>query len=90
VTQWQIWPDMASIVPTPPTVRYAASEKLEIKFLDAKPTTPAVARARVAFLSQIENHIRIVDGRLPEPWTGTGPIEVIVAESLASKSYAAG
>lgn len=73
-------------LPTPPTVRYAASEKLEIKFLDAKPTTPAVARARVAFLSQIENHIRIVDGRLPEPWTGTGPIEVIVAESLANKS----
>ncbi|MFN5341237.1 MAG: ABC transporter permease, partial [Roseiflexaceae bacterium] len=73
-------------LPTPPTVRYAASEKLEIKFPDAKPTTPSVARARIAFLSQIENHIRIVDGRLPEPWTGTGPIEVIVAESLASKS----
>lgn len=73
-------------LPTPPTVRYAASEKLEIKFPDAKPTTPSVARARIGFLSDIENHIRLVEGRFPQPWNGSGPIEVIVAESLATKS----
>ncbi len=73
-------------LPKPPTVRYAASEKLEIRFPDTKPTTPSVTRARIGFLSDIESHIRLIDGRMPTVWTGSGPIEVLVAESLANKS----
>ena len=73
-------------LPTPPTVRYGASEKLEIRFPDSKPITPSITRARIGFLTDFENHIRLTYGRMPAVWDGTGPMEVLVAESLANKS----
>lgn len=73
-------------LPTPPTVRYGASEKLEIRFPDSKPITPSLTRARIGFLSDFDKHIRLTYGRMPQVWKGTGPIEVLVADSLATKN----
>lgn len=73
-------------LPIPPVVRYAASEKLEVRFHESKPTTPSVTQARIGFLSDIEDHIRLTEGRMPNAWDGVGPMEVIVAESTASKN----
>lgn len=73
-------------LPAPPLVRYGASEKLEIRFHDSKPTTPSVIRARIGFLTDIEEHIRLSSGRMPEVWSGTGPIEVLVAQSASDKN----
>lgn len=73
-------------LPTPPTVRYGASEKLEIRFLDSQLITPALTRARIGFLTDFEDHIRLTYGRMPTVWDGTGPMEVLVADSLANKS----
>ena len=73
-------------LPPPPTVRYGASEKLEIRFPDSKPITPSITRARIGFLTDFENHIRLTYGRMPAVWDGTGPMEVLVADSLATKS----
>ena len=73
-------------LPTPPTVRYGASEKLEIRFPDSKPITPSITRARIGFLTDFEQHSRLTYGRMPAVWDGTGPLEVLVADSLANKS----
>lgn len=73
-------------LPSPPLVRYGASEKLEIRFPDSKPTTPSVVRARIGFLSDIEQHIRLSSGEMPKVWDGNGPIEVLVAQSTSDKN----
>jgi putative ABC transport system permease protein len=73
-------------LPAPPLVRYGASEKLEIRFSDSKPTTPSVVRARIGFLSDIDQHIRLSSGEMPKAWDGTGPIEVLVAQSTSDKN----
>ncbi|MFZ9857520.1 MAG: ABC transporter permease [Roseiflexaceae bacterium] len=73
-------------LPSPPLVRYGASEKLEIRFPESKPTTQSVVRARIGFLSDIEQHIRISSGNMPKIWDGTGPIEVLVAQSTSDKN----
>ena len=73
-------------LPQPPRVRYAATEKMDVHFADSKPTTPALTRARIGFLSDFEAHTRLVAGRYPKPWDGTGPLEVVLAESTANKS----
>lgn len=72
-------------LPEPPRVRYAATEKMDVHFADSKPTTPALVRARIGFLSDFEAHSRLVAGRYPNPWDGTGPLEVVLAETAASK-----
>lgn len=91
--QWQVadnamrnLPAYGIDLPSPPLVRYGASEKLEVGFPDAKPTTPSVVRARIGFLSDIEKHIRITSGDFPKVWDGNGPIEVLVAQSTADKN----
>lgn len=73
-------------LPSPPLVRYGASEKLEIRFPDSKPTTPSVVRARIGFLSDMNQHIRLSSGEMPNVWDGTGPIEVLVAQSTSDKN----
>jgi putative ABC transport system permease protein len=73
-------------LPAPPLVRYGATEKLEIRFPDSKPTTPSVVRARIGFLSDIDQHIRLSSGEMPKVWDGTGPIEVLVAQSTSDKN----
>ena len=73
-------------LPAPPLVRYGASEKLEIRFPDSKPTTPSVVRARIGFLSDLDQHIRLSSGDMPKSWDGNGPIEVLVAQSTSDKN----
>jgi len=73
-------------LPAPPRVRYGATEKLDIHFADSKPTTPALVRARIGFLSDFEAHARLVAGRFPREWDGTGPLEVVIAENTINKS----
>ncbi len=73
-------------LPTPPRVRYGATEKLDVHFADSKPTTPALVRARIGFLSDFEAHARLVAGRFPTEWDGTGPLEVVLAENTINKS----
>ena len=73
-------------LPTPPRVRYAATEKLDVHFADSKPTTPALVRARIGFLSDFNNHARLVAGRFPTEWDGNGPLEVLLAENTINKS----
>jgi putative ABC transport system permease protein len=73
-------------LPTPPRVRYAATEKLDVHFADSKPTTPALVRARIGFLSDFTNHARLVAGRFPAEWDGNGPLEVLLAENTINKS----
>jgi len=85
-TVMQRLPDYGFDLPMPPVIRYAASEKLEIRFPDAKPLTPSVTQARIGFITNLESHIRLVEGRMPAPWDGVGTLEVIVAESTASKN----
>ena len=73
-------------LPTPPRVHYAATEKLDVHFADSKPTTPALVRARIGFLSDFNNHVRLVAGRFPTEWDGNGPLEVLLAENTINKS----
>ena len=73
-------------LPTPPRVRYGATEKLDVHFADSKVTTPALVRARIGFLSDFENHARLTAGRFPAVWDGIGPLEVVIAENTINKS----
>lgn len=71
-------------LPTTRNVRYAATEKLKVAFPDGQ--GKEVMFARLAFQSGLEEQIKIVQGDWPKPWDGTGPIDVLVADSTASKN----
>ncbi len=71
-------------LPAPPGVRFAATEKLRVGFPDG--AGREVVFARIGFLSGIERHIQIVEGDLPRPFTGEGPLDVLVSETTASKN----
>jgi len=71
-------------LPAPPSVRFAATEKLRVGFTDGQ--GKEVLFARIGFVSGIERHIQLVDGALPRPFTGAGPLDVIVSETTASKN----
>ena len=71
-------------LPAPPSVRFAATEKLRVGFPDG--AGREVLFARIGFLSGIERHIQIVDGDLPRPFTGDGPLDVLVSETTAAKN----
>lgn len=71
-------------LPAPPGVRFAATEKLRVGFPDG--VGREVVFARIGFLSGIERHIQIVEGDLPQPFTGEGPLDVLVSETTASKN----
>ncbi len=71
-------------LPAPPSVRFAATEKLRVGFPDG--AGREVLFARIGFLSGIERHIQIVEGDLPRPFTGEGPLDVLVSETTASKN----
>jgi putative ABC transport system permease protein len=71
-------------LPAPPGVRFAATEKLRVGFPDG--AGREVLFARIGFLSGIERHIQIVDGDLPRPFTGDGPLDVLVSETTAAKN----
>src|SRR6266496_1157646 len=59
-------------------VRYAATESLSMVFPDG--AGEEVARERLAFVSEFQEHVRLRSGTWPAPWSGTGPIDVLVSE----------
>jgi len=71
-------------LPAPPSVRFAATEKLRVGFPDS--AGREVLFARIGFLSGIKRHIQIVDGDLPRPFTGGRPFDVLVLETTAAKN----
>jgi putative ABC transport system permease protein len=64
-------------------VRYAATESLSMVFPDG--AGEEVAGARLAFVSEFQEHVRLRSGTWPAPWSGSGPIEVLVSEQSANK-----
>ncbi|MEN9938149.1 MAG: hypothetical protein RLZZ387_4728 [Chloroflexota bacterium] len=71
-------------LPAPPAVRYAGTEKLRVGFADGQ--GKEVMFARLGFMSGLEQHITVVQGALPKPYAGSGPVEVLVAQTTASKN----
>jgi putative ABC transport system permease protein len=71
-------------LPAPPSVRYAATEKLRLGFPDGQ--GKEVMFSRIGFQSDIEQHIRIVQGDLPAPYNGSGPVDVLVSETTANNN----
>ncbi|MDQ3855561.1 MAG: FtsX-like permease family protein, partial [Chloroflexota bacterium] len=67
------------------SVRYAATEKLSILTPGGGETAFSdVPQARLAFLSDLRSNIQLVDGTMPRPYTGNGPLDVLVTERDAS------
>lgn len=71
-------------LPAPPSVRFAATEKLRVGFPDGE--GKEVLFARLGFVTGIDRHIQIVEGEPPLPYSGSGPIDVMVSETTASKN----
>ncbi|HEU5088049.1 MAG TPA: ABC transporter permease, partial [Roseiflexaceae bacterium] len=71
-------------LPSNRVVRYAGTEKLRVKFPDGQ--GKELMFARLAFMSGLRDQITIVDGAWPADWNGQGPIDVLIAETTASKN----
>jgi putative ABC transport system permease protein len=69
-------------LPVQQIIRYAASSKLPL--LPASGAGAPLLNVNLAFASDLEQHIDVVDGRLPQPG-GAGPVEVLVAQKLAEQ-----
>ena len=70
-------------LPMQDRVRYAATESLSMVFPDG--AGEEVTRARLAFVSEFQEHVRLRAGAWPAPWSGSGPIDVLVSEQSANK-----
>jgi len=64
------------------SVRYVASDKLPI--LPSSGAGSPLLWVNLAFASDLDQHIDVVDGAFPKP-SLTGPVEVLISEALASK-----
>ncbi len=64
------------------SVRYVASDKLPL--LPASGAGSPLLWVNLAFASDLDQHIDVVDGAFPKP-TPTGPMEVLISEALATK-----
>jgi putative ABC transport system permease protein len=64
------------------SVRYVASDKLPL--LPASGAGSPLLWVNLAFASELDQHIDVVDGAFPKP-SPTGPVEVLISEALASK-----
>jgi putative ABC transport system permease protein len=64
------------------SVRYVASDKLPV--LPSSGAGSPLLWVNLAFASDLDQHIEIVDGSSPKP-SPDGPVEVLIAEALASK-----
>ncbi|MFO7167807.1 MAG: FtsX-like permease family protein [Chloroflexota bacterium] len=69
-------------MPITQRVRYVSSDKLPM--LPANGVGDPLIWLNVAFASDFENHIDVVDGALPQV-SEEGPMEILVAEELASR-----
>ena len=70
-------------LPAPPSVRYIATEKLRLGFPDGQGRE--INFSRLGFQSEIESHIRLVQGSFPAAYSGSGPLDVMVSETTASR-----
>ena len=64
------------------SVRYVASDKLTL--LPASGAGSPLLWVHLAFASELDQQIDVVDGAFPKP-SPTGPVEVLISEALASK-----
>ncbi len=64
------------------SVRYVASDKLPL--LPSSGAGSPLLWVNLAFASDLDQHIDVVDGAFPKP-SSTGPVEVLISEALASK-----
>src|SRR3954447_67499 len=64
------------------SVRYVASDKLPL--LPSSGAGSPLLWVNLAFASELDQHIDVVDGAFPKP-SPTGPVEVLISEALASK-----
>ncbi len=64
------------------SVRYVASDKLPL--LPSSGAGSPLLWVNLAFASDLDQHIDVVDGAFPKP-SPTGPVEVLISEALASK-----
>ncbi|HJZ47746.1 MAG TPA: FtsX-like permease family protein [Roseiflexaceae bacterium] len=64
------------------SVRYVASDKLPL--LASSGAGSPLLWVNLAFASELDRHIEIVDGVFPKP-SPNGPVEVLISEALASK-----
>ncbi len=71
-------------LPAPPSIRYAATEKLRLAFPDGP--RKEVMFTRLGFLSELEQHITVVQGELPKPYAGSGPVDILVPETTANRN----
>jgi putative ABC transport system permease protein len=69
-------------LPVQQEVRYVSSDKLPL--LPASGAGSPLLYVSMAFFTDMESHIELADGRLPQT-VADGPIEVLVAEALATK-----
>jgi len=70
-------------LPSPPAVRYAATEKLRVRFPDGQ--GKEILFARLGFQSGFESQIRYTQGAAAQPYAGVGPLDVVISETTASK-----
>ena len=71
-------------LPDTRNVRYAGTEKFRVMFADGQ--GKEVIFARLAFMSGLREQARIINGEWPRPWTGQGPIDVLIADTTATKN----
>jgi putative ABC transport system permease protein len=69
-------------LPVQQEVRYVSSDKLPL--LPASGAGSPLLYVSMAFFTDMESHIELADGRLPQT-SADGPVEVLIAEALASK-----
>lgn len=71
-------------LPDTRNVRYAGTEKFRVMFADGQ--GKEVIFARLAFMSGLREQARIINGEWPRTWTGQGPIDVLIADTTATKN----
>ncbi len=76
-------PGAGIALPAPPSIRYVGTEKVRVGFPESRGRE--ILFARIGMLTGIEGQIQIVQGILPQPVSAGGPIDVLVAESTATK-----
>jgi len=64
------------------SVRYVASDKLPL--MPSSGAGSPLLWVNLAFASELDQHVDIVDGAFPKP-SPSGPVEVLISEALASK-----
>jgi putative ABC transport system permease protein len=69
-------------LPVRQSTRYVASDKLPL--LPANGLGSPLLWVNLAFATDLDQHIDVVDGRLPQV-TSEGPVEVLISEALASE-----